>query len=167
MKVFYVLAALAAVGLTGFSPAPFPRTERKREVDDMTALQGTYRVVEYGRPNMGGGAALIRRTEMKVQISGNKWTFQFNDGNAWVSSTSYEMKLQPRTFPRSLDMTYNANDYVLTMKGIYRIEGRKLTVAYATSYSGARFGAMPMDGERPTNFENLSGNAMLMKLERE
>ena len=32
----------------------------------------------------------------------------------------------PKTSPKMVDMTYNvANDYTLTMKGIYKIEGRR------------------------------------------
>jgi len=168
-----VIVALAAVaGLTAFSPAPFPKHERKAAVDDIALLQGTYKVIDYGRPNLngGGGARLaIRRSEMKVQISGNKWSFMYSNGNGFAPSTTYEMKLMPKASPKMLDMTYNvANDYTLTMKGIYKIEGKKVTMAYVSTYSGARFGNMQQGAvERPTSFENLTGNAMLITMERE
>jgi uncharacterized protein (TIGR03067 family) len=166
-----VIAAVAIVaGQTAFSPAPFPKHERKATVDDSVLLQGTYKVIDYGRPNLNGGGArlAIRRSEMKVQISGNKWSFMYSNGNAFVPSTTYEMKLMPKTAPKMVDMTYNvANDYTLTMKGIYKIEGKKVTMAYVTAYSGARFGNMQAEVERPTSFENLPNVAMLITMERE
>jgi uncharacterized protein (TIGR03067 family) len=166
-----VIVAIAVVaGLTAFSPAPFPKNERKKTPDDIVLLQGTYKVIDYGRPNLNGGGArlAIRRSEMKVQISGNKWSFMYSNGNGFAPSTTYEMKLMPKTAPKMVDMTYNvANDYTLTMKGIYKIEGKKVTMAYVTSYSGARFGGVQGEVERPTSFENLSGNAMLITMERE
>ena len=166
LRVFAAIAVVA--GLTAFSPAPFPKHQRKAAVDDSVLLQGTYKVIDYGRPNLNGARLAIRRAEMKVQIRGNQWSFLYSNGNGFSPSTTYEMKLMPKAAPKMIDMTYKvANDYTLTMKGIYKIEGKKVTLAYVNAYSGARFGNMQAEAERPTSFGNLTGNAMLITMERE
>jgi len=166
-----VIVAIAVVaGLTAFSPAPFPKHERKKAVEDIVLLQGTYKVIDYGRPNLNGARLAIERSEMKVQISGNKFSFMYSNGSSFVPSTTYEMKLMPKSAPKMVDMTYNvANDYTLTMKGIYKIEGKKVTFAYVSTLvgRGGGFGQAPNATERPTSFDNLPPNAMLLTMERE
>jgi len=166
MKLRLTLALAIVVGATAFSaasPAPFPKPNRKPAVDDAILLQGTYKVVDYGRPNFNGRAALIRRTQMKIRIQDNKFSYLYQNGNDFVPSTTYEIKLNAKSSPKAIDMTYVTNDYTMTMKGIYKIEGNKVTLVYVSTYSGR----ITQDGERPSSFENLPPTAMLMTLERE
>lgn len=161
-----IVAIAAVVAATAFSPAPLPKSHRKASVDDAILLQGTYKIVENGRPNVNNArVALIARraTTTKIRISGDKFSYLYPNGNDFVASTTYEMKLDKTTSPRAFDMTYTTNAYTMTMKGIYKIEGNKVTLLYVTTYSGQ----IQQDGERPTSFENPTINAMQMVLERE
>jgi len=100
---FRVIVAVAVVaGLTAFSPAPFPKADRKRSADDAVLLQGTYVVSDYGRPNMGGRA--IRRSPMKIRIQGKQFAFMYQNGNDYVPSTTYEMKLHQTSMPKTVDI---------------------------------------------------------------
>ena len=167
MTYLRVIVAIAVVaGATAFSPAPLPKTERRRATDDAVLLQGTYKVLDYGRPNVNvNGRLMLRRTNMKVRISGKQFQFLNQSGNDYVPSTTYEMKLSQRSSPKVLDMTYKGGDYTATMKGIYKIEGSKVTVAFVTSYTGVV--KQIQEPERPTSFDNLPPSAMLMVLQRE
>jgi len=167
MYLRLVVAVAAVAGLTAFSPAPFPKAERKRSVDDAVRLQGTYKVIDYGRPNLARMA--IRRSPMKVRIQGDQFSFMYQSGNDYVPSTTYAIKLHQSSMPRQLDMTYNSGDYTITMKGIYKIEGKKVTIAYVSTFvgRGGGFGGAPNAPERPTSFDDLPPNAMLLTMERE
>jgi len=169
MTYFRALVAVAIVAgvsasAIAFTPAPLPKNERKRTTDDLSLLQGTYKVLDYGRPNLNG-RAVMRRENMKVRITGDKFQFLYQNGNDFVPSTTYEMKITPKAAPKLLDMTYTSGDYTLTMKGIYKIEGSKVTLAYVTAYTG-RIKQL-QEPERPTSFEELPPVAILMVLERE
>src|SRR5437016_5032376 len=132
MYLRLIVAVAAVAGLTAFSPAPFPKAERKRSVDDAVLLQGTYKVNDYGRPNMNARLA-IRRSPMKIRIRGNQFSFMYQSGNDYVPSTTYTIKLHQASMPRQIDMTYDSGDYTVTMKGIYKIEGKKVTIAYVST----------------------------------
>lgn len=162
------VAAAVVAGLTAFSPAPFPRADRKKAVDDNFALQGDYKVAEQGRPNLGGRIAIIRRVPMKVRIQNGKFAYLYHNGNDYQPSTTYDLKLNQSGSPRQIDMSYSTGDYTVTMKGIYKLEGTKLTILYVNSITGARINAPVMEGqERPTSFESPSPNAMILTLEKE
>ena len=171
MTMYFRLFVAAAVvaGLTAFSPAPFPRVDRKKAIDDNLLIQGTYKLVEQGRPNLGGGRiAFIRRVPMKVQIQNGKFVYLQDVGNDFRPTTTYDMKLNTSGAPRQIDMSYNTGDYTVTMKGIYKIEGNKLTILYVNTITGARINMPAMEGmERPTSFDTPSPNAMILTLEKE
>jgi uncharacterized protein (TIGR03067 family) len=181
MIVRFSIAFLVALSLTALAPAapaPLVKPERRKVADDMSVLQGTWKLVEQGRPGMnarlgGGRAVLIRRdTNVKIRISGNKFTYLYNNGlNNFSESTSYEMKVEQRTAPKSIDMTYSSpdNSYTMTMKGIYKVEGNKVTILYVQVYSGnikVRLGNGASE-DRPASFDNPPVNAMQLVLERE
>jgi uncharacterized protein (TIGR03067 family) len=165
MYLRLIVAIAVVVAAAAFSPAPLPKTHRKPAVDDVVLLQGTYKVLEYGRPNLQarGGFGGPRRTNMKIRISGDKFAFLYQQGNDWMPSTTYEMKLNSKASPKTMDMSYNAGDYTVTLKGIYKIEGNKVTLLYNYAYSGR----INQDAERPTNFGSPPMTAMQMVLERE
>src|SRR5262245_13031939 len=149
MYLRVIVAVAVVAGLTAFSPAPFPKAERKRSVDDAVLLQGTYSVIDYGRPNLARLGA--RRSPMKIRIQGKQFSFMYQNGNDWVASTTYELTLHPSSMPKQVDMTYTSGDYTITMKGIYKIEGKKVTFAYVSTFvgrGGGGFGA-PNAPERP------------------
>jgi len=163
LRVLVALIFFAAAA--GFSPAPFPKSNRKPATDDLVLMQGTYKVLDYGRPNMNRGGFGLQRQQMKVRISGNQFAFLYHNGAEYVASTTYEMKLTPKAAPKLLDMTYSAGDYTVVMKGIYKIEGNKVTLAYVSTYTG-RIRQL-QEPERPTSFDNLPPAGLLMVLERE
>jgi len=182
LRSFIALAVLT--GLAAFSaasPAPFPRTDRKKAVEDVVRLQGTYKVTNYGQAAVfgggggfgrGGGGGVVfalQRPDMKVRIQNDKFAFLHNNGADFQPTTTYEMKLVPNTSPKQVDMTYNTGNYTVTMKGIYKIEGNnKVSIAYVSTITGARFNVVARPQvERPASFENLPPSAMLLTLERE
>lgn len=158
-----IVAVAAVVAAAAFSPAPLPKPHRKPVVEDAVLLQGTYKVVEYGRPNLRGRGVALSRSNMKIRISGDKFAFLYQQGNDYVPSTTYEMRLNSKTSPKEADLSYNTGDYTVTMKGIYKIEGNRVTLLYNYSYSGR----INQTAERPTNFASPPMTAMQMVLERE
>src|SRR4051794_9672990 len=95
LRAIVAIAVVAgAVASVTASPAPLPRNERRRTADDAVLLQGTYKVLDYGRPNLNGRLA-VRRNNMKVRISGTQFQFLYQNGNSYLPSTTYEMKLMP------------------------------------------------------------------------
>jgi len=53
------------------------------------------------------------------------------------------------------------------MKGIYKIEGKKVTIAYVSTFVGRGGGPAPNATERPASFDNLPPNTMQIVMERE
>jgi uncharacterized protein (TIGR03067 family) len=108
MRKLLVVAALAALA---FAPAPFPRTARQPEPDDLKKLQGVW-VQESlnGRPVAG---------ESAFRIQGERAIWEA-PGDVWV------MKLDRTRTPTHVTFTH-AFGRPTTYLGVYRLEGDTFT----------------------------------------
>jgi uncharacterized protein (TIGR03067 family) len=157
MRTRALILTLAALGLTAFAPAPFPRPDRK---DDLKKLAGTWTVTRYERE----GIAVRINATLKVQIEGNKWSFLQVNVAGTRPSTAYTFVLDPKKDPRCIDLTMAAvgarpggNGKLM---GIYRFERQdrdRVQVVFHT------FGVT----RRPAGFDGVDRDAYLMILQRD
>jgi len=164
-----VLLGLAAMVVA--APAPTERKDRRRGPEDIALMHGTWKLVEQGRPGMNANVArlAIRRGDFqtKIRIEGDKFQYLYFNGQDYTPSTTYDLKLQPRSAPKAIDLSYTSGDYTVTLKGIYKLDGNKLTLLYVQNYVSKLKNVRGTEQERPTSFDNPSGTAMQMVLERE
>ena len=73
IRLGVVLVSLAVVG---FAPAPLPRKERKQKVDDLTLLQGKWKLIEFR--NQG---VRENRNNEGARVKGKTWFFLFGAVN--------------------------------------------------------------------------------------
>src|SRR5689334_12719338 len=88
--------------LTGFAPAPFPRSSRSaKNLTDLERMQGAWVIVE-----RRAGTRLFLNEKGEATFRGNRWSFIF-DGE--VRST-WTVKLDPTANPRALDFVSTGNN---------------------------------------------------------
>jgi len=78
MKTRLGIALLVLLGLTAFAPAPFPRTQRRGERDEITlkTFQGRWRVAKVELTTDGGTLVpYLAMTATHVRITHDRWTF--------------------------------------------------------------------------------------------
>ena len=170
------LAGLAAVA-SAYAPAPVYREPPKpKEPELFAALQGTWEIEQNVNMAMRGGLA-IRRVQQKTRIQGTSCGYIFNNNGTEIESTKYQMVLDPKAAPATLDLDQNQNVMVFgglgggqamvkqtVMKGIVKVEGDTLTFCYVYGHQ--------QNAERPKQF--FAGNqvmangttAMTMRLKR-
>jgi uncharacterized protein (TIGR03067 family) len=153
-----LFAAVAALGLTAFAPAPFPRPDRK---DDIKKLAGTWTVTRYEL----AGAAMHIGIGLKVRIEGNKWSFLRVNAAGTLPSTSYTFALDPKKDPRLIDLT------LLAVAG-RPAGGNKLMGIYQFDRSDRKnkfqivFNTFGIN-VRPAGFDGADRRAYLMILQRD
>ena len=183
MKIRISLALLALIGLTtissAFAPAPVYREPPKPKVPELfTALQGTWEINQ----NVNNGLVMrrglaIQRIQQKIRIQGTTWAYVYNNNGVETESTKYEIVLDPKASPATLDLKQQNQNIInggrfggavmveqIAMKGIVKVEGDTLTFCYVYGYNQA--------AERPKQF--FAGNqampngvvAMTMTLKR-
>lgn len=120
--------ALALLGPLAFAPAPFPKSNRQPEPDDLKKLQGDWYRIEYdGQPE---------RPATHTRITGNR--LEFVD-----SSSGYVFTLDVAKRPRRIDIA-TVPDQTPSFRGVYRIEGDTFTYCIRGNVS---------DADRPLDFE--------------
>lgn len=167
------LAGAVVAGLTGFAPAPVPKTQRSkvRVPDDLVRLKGLWQVVSYERPGLKNVGGIIKTAISNVRIADNKWAFMRQVGNDLTPTVEYDMKVDPNGTPKKMDLVRDLGGNVMTLKGIYKFEGNRLKVLYVSTYTaraGAGVGAVLVNqaDTGPLSFENPPVNAILYTLER-
>jgi uncharacterized protein (TIGR03067 family) len=131
----------AALLLTaGFAPAPFPKAARRDPgADDLRKLQGEWALIEQSY----GGTSTVR-DGLVLTITRDRWAFSLGGREA----SRWQARIYPASTPRAVDLRLEA-DATRELKGIYFIEGSKLTFLYDTA-------------RRPTGYE--SGGARCWKM---
>ena len=145
-----ILSLLALVGLSALgsaAPAPVYREPPKPKVSDVYALmQGTWEL-EQNNVIVLGGRGLGRRgiQKQQIRIQGTTWGYIFNNNGTEIESTKYQIVLDPKASPATLDLEQsNQNAGFLggmpgggmvmveqvVMKGIVKVEGNTLTFCY-------------------------------------
>jgi uncharacterized protein (TIGR03067 family) len=165
------LALLALAGLTtltpAFAPAPVFREPPKPKVPELfAALQGTWEIEQNVNVNVARarGLVAIRRVQQRIRIQGTSWGYVFNNNGTEIESTKYEMVLDPKASPATLDLKQSNQAIMLgggfgnqivvdqvVMKGIVRVDGDTLTFSYVSGYQ--------QNAERPKQF--VAGNQVM------
>lgn len=170
------LALLALVGLatlsSAFAPAPVYREPPKPKLPDVYALmQGTWEIQQnvnvLGGMNGGMQAArirAIRRMQQKIRIQGTTWAYIFDNNGTEIESTKYQIVLDPKASPATLDLKQPDQNIALggvggmvqigeqiAMKGIIKVEGDTLTFCHVYGHQA--------NAERPKQF--IAGNQVM------
>jgi uncharacterized protein (TIGR03067 family) len=145
MSAFRLLLVLATAALIGFAPAPFPKKKRAQTVDDLGALQGTWKVVVYEH----------NRTPMtsayQVEIDKDQWKFVRPTNGVMTTTATYQLRLHPKAAPPAFDWK-GLGATSLSLVGSYRLEGKRLTIIFG--YTGS---------PRPTDFTGGTGYRMILE----
>jgi uncharacterized protein (TIGR03067 family) len=170
LKSRIILALLALVGLTtissAFAPAPVYREPPKPKTPDVYALmQGTWEIDQNVNAAFKGRMA-INRMRQQIRIQGTTWGYIFNNNGTLIESTKYQIVLDPKASPATLDLKQSNQNLVflggmpgggvvmveqVVMKGIVRVDGDKLTFCYVNGYQ--------QNAERPKQF--YAGNQVM------
>ena len=169
MKIRISLALLALIGLTtmspAFAPAPVYREPPKQKAPDVYALMQGVWEFEQQNVNLGRGRGLmIRRMQQKIRVQGTSWAYIFDNGGMEIESTKYEIALDPKAIPATLDLKQPNQNIMLggggfggaimeqiAMKGIVKVEGDTLTFCYVYGHQ--------QNAERPKQF--ITGNQVM------
>ena len=148
MKSRIGLALLALVGLTtissAFAPAPIPKPKVPQIY---TAMQGLWEFEQ----NVDENARRARlRTPLPLRIDGTSWAYIFNNNGVEIENSKYQIVLDPKASPATLDLELDQNvgsglkKGTVVMKGIVKVEGDTLTFCFVNGQQ--------KDAERPQQF---------------
>lgn len=135
------LALLLCAFTLAFAPAPFPKT-RERGGQQFASLEGKWTYVA----QTIGGWQLPResRNEIWVEIQGASYWRCGTGGVRQESRLTLDPKRQPKEF--TLTFTHPISGKVSVSKGIYRLDGDRLTLCYNAT-----------GNTRPAKFESPEG----------
>ena len=167
MKTRISLALLALIGLTTITsaaPAPVYREPPKPKTPDVYALmQGTWEIQQNVNPAFKGRMVAVNRMRQQIRIQGTTWASIFNNNGTEIESTKYQIVLDPKAAPATLDLKH-ANQVMMqgglgavvmvdqvAMKGVVKVEGDTLTFCYVYGHNQA--------AERPRQF--VVGNQVM------
>jgi uncharacterized protein (TIGR03067 family) len=129
----YLIPALAALLVAGTAKAQDADAKK-----DLQSLQGTWKVIS--TIDSGQEVPAERIAKMTIIIEGNKLRFRM-EGEPEVEEATFT--LDPTKKPRAIDIvTTDRNGQGRTVRGIYKIEGNRVTLCTNSA----------KDGERPTEF---------------
>jgi uncharacterized protein (TIGR03067 family) len=152
-RLGFVLIVL--IGPAAFAPAPFPKTQRRGQSDEITlqSFQGRWRVVRMQLSQSGAPPIPYRSSYTHARVVQDRWTFmvQQTEGVNQTIVIDHNNKPPFLTFydwPRSSNVSGVA---------LIRRVGHQVQIAY-------RWGGVE---NRPVSFERLPQGLWIVTLERE
>lgn len=140
-RLLPLLAALIVLPSAGFAPVPKPRPKKAAEKElSVKDLEGAWSVASYEyRTVRGLNTKVLYDT---VEIKGGKWVQKRQLPNGGRAQTApYTITIDAGKSPATFDMEYsraNAGRLLIsqTRKGLFRLEGDRLTVTYTSGAKG-------------------------------
>ena len=148
---------LLLVGLVGaalgFAPAPVFRENYRDPAFVLKQLRGTWAMPRYDR----NGATMISAGEAyTVKIEKDLWTFyRSQNGGPLMKSSSYTLKLDPKTTPAEIDFIGSGTYRLL---GVYELKADKLKITFRITTE--------MDKSRVKSLTKPDPGDYLLELER-
>jgi hypothetical protein len=183
------LAVVAVAGLTAFAPAPFTKTDRRKDhLDGLDALQGTWSMTEKTRMGPAGQVYNYSTTSQKVRIEKDSWQFVrgvaarggkggkggkggggglggapggFGGGPA---SISYKIVLDRKTRPTEFRIKRTTRAETEYMAGILQVNGDTVKMLYRL---GSRGGFGEAEEPMPRTFDKVPEGWYSMTLKRD
>jgi uncharacterized protein (TIGR03067 family) len=165
MKPRLLLALSILLAVTAFAPAPFPKTVRERDRNeiDMKTFQGTWGVVSMEIVQQGGGRNRLpdwgvdATGTTAVQVKGDRWTYM----SRGRESSSYRVDIDPTQRPAAINWFTSltkpeGGEDRPGMLGLIRREGHKVTILY--------YATTPE--QRPKTFDNPPNGWWILTLKR-
>src|SRR5262249_21144878 len=156
MKIRLGLALLLVFGLTAFAPAPFPRSGRRGQTDEITleSFQGRWRVVNMQLSQSGGPPTRYNASYTHVRVIQDRWTFMVQDTEGVNQAIVIDHRNKP-PFLTFYDWPKRGEN--VSGVALIRRQGAQVQIAY-------RWGS---ETTRPVSFERLPGGLWIVTLERD
>lgn len=153
-----VFGLVVAGSLPAFAPAPFPRTSRRKEANEISVatFQGTWRVAGMMHTKKDGTHRPYTWSISHVRVDGKTWTFLDDKG---TPSASYTITIDNSRKPAAYLDFWNGEPKIGEQPpggGIIRRKGEVVEIIYV-------FGGR----ERPISFEQPPDGQYLLTLHRQ
>lgn len=166
---------VAASAVLAFAPAPVFKEPPKAKVPELAAaLQGTWEVQQNVNVAFRGrGLVAMKRLQQQIRITNTTWAYVIDNNGTPIESTKYEIDLDAKQLPATLDLKQDNNARMaviggmggiqvqpqVAMKGIVKVEGDTMTFTYVYGFQAG--------AERPRSFSDGNvPNTMTMTLKR-
>jgi uncharacterized protein (TIGR03067 family) len=128
MKPRIGLALLVLIGLTAFAPAPFPKSGRRGQSDEITlqSFQGRWRVTNMQSSRGNGQHVPYNWNVTHIRVTSNRW--EFVSGNAGGSFMT--ISIDPARKPAHLNFYNGPADKNVHGVGLIRRHEGKVQVIY-------------------------------------
>ena len=141
------------VAALGFAPAPIFRENPRDPQSVLDRVQGTWAMPRYEqnrRTLISMGEAYV------VKIEKTQWTFfRSQNGGPLTKSSTYTLKLDPKTTPAEIDFIQSQTYSLL---GVYELKDDKLKIVFRVNGAGKK--------DRAQDLVNPPPNDYLLELER-
>jgi uncharacterized protein (TIGR03067 family) len=128
MKLRLGLALLVLLGLTAFAPAPFPKSGRRGQSDEITlqSFQGSWRVTNMQSSRGNGQHTPYNWNVTHIRVTNNRW--EFVSGNA--GGNFLTLSIDPARKPAHLNFYNGPTDKNVHGVGLIRRHEGKVQVIY-------------------------------------
>lgn len=141
------IALSLALAVTFFAPSAASADQKS----ELAKLKGTYKTVSVKRGGMDAPAKVLKS---KLQIEGDQFTIITKKDDGTERKSAITATIDDSKSPKNVDL---GKDGKTRYEGIYKLDGKKLTLCYDRAGTG-----------RPAKFESPAGSrTMLMVFEKE
>jgi uncharacterized protein (TIGR03067 family) len=109
---------------------------------DLASLQGTWRLVGREVEGKKATAAEVKDAEALYLVKGDRLVYRSQGKDVWEAT----IKLNARATPRTLEVTHISGPFKgKSVRGIYKLEGQRLTICFSTSRLPTEFSTSDTD----------------------